>query len=98
LELPEPAIGSSSTIGLDEGSILGGHGGLRAAFSSGVGNTVLEDESSMAAPGRANGLNADLEPVPNMKIHSNSGFNIDFSAQVEKVPLQMVPEQQIENY
>jgi hypothetical protein len=98
LELPEPAIGSSSTIGLDEGSILGGHGGLRAAFSSGVGNTVLEDESSMAAPGRANGLNADLEPVPNMKIHSNSGFNIDFSAQVEKVPLQMVPEQQTENY
>jgi hypothetical protein len=98
LELPEPAIGSFPTIGLDEDSIFGGPGELRAAFSSGVRKTALEDECSMTAPSQASGLNADLEPVSNMIVHSNSGFNIDFSARVKKVPIQMVPEQQTENY
>jgi hypothetical protein len=98
LELPEPAMGSFPTIGLDEDSIFGEPGGLSAAFSSGVRKTALGGEGSMAAPSQANGLNADLEPVPNVTTSANFGFNIDSSAQVEKVPLQMVPEQQTENY
>ena len=52
----------------------------------------------MGAPSQVNGLNSDLEPVSNMAIHANFGFNIDFSAPVEKAPLQMVLKQQTENY
>lgn len=98
LELPEPAIESFPTIGLGEDSVFRGHGGLRAAFSSGIDKTALEDEGSMAAPCQANGLNADPVHVPNMTIHTNSGVNNDFSAEVEKVPLRMVSERQTEKY
>jgi hypothetical protein len=99
LELPGPLMSSSPTIGLDEDLIFGEPGGVRTSFLSGVHEATLEHDDPMPTPSQANRLNADLEPVPNVKIHANNfGFNINFSTQVEKSLVQMVPEQQTENY
>jgi hypothetical protein len=98
-ELPGPVISSFPTLYLTKTQFFFGElCGLRADFSSGVRKIGFEDEGSMGAPSQANGLNSDLEPVSNMAIHANFGFNIDFSAPVEKTPLQMVLKQQTENY
>ncbi|KAF8847986.1 hypothetical protein BDZ45DRAFT_754330 [Acephala macrosclerotiorum] len=93
LELPGPAISSFPTIGLGEDSIFGESGGRRAVFPSGVHKFAFGDEDSIVAPRQASGLNADREPVLNVKIHANFGFNIDFSVQAKKDP-----EQQTEHY
>lgn len=95
LELPGPALSDFSSIGIDEDSIHRELGGLGAAFSSGIRKST---ENSAAAPSQAKEINADLEHVPNVTIRSNSGFKIDFSVQIGKCPLQIVPEQQSENY
>jgi hypothetical protein len=83
LELPGPLIGNSPTIRLNEDSIFKEPGRVRTSFLSGAHETSLEDEDPMPTPSQANGLNADLEPVPNVNIHANNfRFNINFSTQV----------------
>ncbi|PMD45971.1 hypothetical protein L207DRAFT_523422 [Hyaloscypha variabilis F] len=92
--LEEPVLNGDSfaIAAIDEGSIGGEAGLLRAALSNGVRGAALE------GIGQANGQNGDLEHIPDAPLHANLEFGIEFPSQVDKLSHHLAPPEQESHY